>query len=144
MLATTSRRPPFDVEVVPMEAVNAQDVARIGGELKPGDALLAPDTDGVDIPASLLKLSLAARVPAVFPSSFWVGYGGLISYGPDYFAQGMQAARLVAKILKGARPGDLPVEGVDAIDLAVNLRTAGLLDISVPRKILLRADTIRR
>jgi ABC-type uncharacterized transport system substrate-binding protein len=136
--------PQFDVELVAMPVVDAQDVARIRGELRRGDALLAPDTDAVDIPAGVLKLSLAARVPAVFPSSLWVGYGGLVSYGPDYFAQGMQAARLVAKILKGARPGDLPVEGVDAIDLAVNLRTAALLDIAVPRKVLLRADTIRR
>jgi hypothetical protein len=100
--------------------------------------------DALDIPAGLLKLSLEARVPAIFPSSFWVGYGGLVSYGPDYFAQGVQAARLAAKILRGAQPGELPVEGADAIDLAVNLRTAGAMNISVPRKILLRADTIRR
>ena len=82
--------------------------------------------------------------PAVFGTALWVGYGGLISYGPDYYAQGVQAAALVAKILRGARPQDLPVEGAEKIDLAVNLKTAELLGLTVPRKILLRADAFRR
>jgi len=132
------------VTVVSREVSGADDLDRIRREFRRGDALLAPAEDALDVPAGLLKLSLAARVPTVFPSSFWVGYGGLVSYGPDYFAQGVQAARLVAKILRGAPPAELPVEGADVIDLAVNLRTAGAMDISVPRKILLRADTIRR
>ena len=73
-----------------------------------------------------------------------LGYGGLISYVPDYYAQGVQAAALVAKILRGAKPQDLPVEGAEKIDLAVNLKTAEFLNLSVPRKILLRADAFRR
>jgi putative ABC transport system substrate-binding protein len=109
-----------------------------------GDALLTPDDAAPDISAGLLKLSLEARLAAIFPSSFWVGYGALASYGPDSFAHGMQAARLAAKVMQGAPPGALPVEAADAIDLAVNLRTASLMNIDVPRKVLLRADTIRR
>ena len=136
--------PRLKLEVISREVEHAKDLAAMERELQPGDGLLAPDTNALDIPAGLLKLSLASRVPAVFASSFWVGYGGLVSYGPDYFAQGMQAARLVAKIRRGARPGELPVEGVDVIDLAVNLGTAAAMRIDVPRKILLRADTIRR
>jgi len=132
------------VQFVARSVSAADDLSRLLRELQRGDALLVPDTDALDIPVTLLKKSLTSRVPAVFPSSLWVGYGGLVSYGPDYFAQGFQAARLVAKILRGAAPGDLPVEGADTIDLAVNLRTAGLLGLSVPRKVLLRADTIRR
>jgi putative ABC transport system substrate-binding protein len=84
------------------------------------------------------------RVPAIFGTALWVGYGGLASYGPDYYAQGVQAAGLVAKLLRGARPQDLAVEGAEKIDLAVNLKTAELLGLTVPRKILLRADTFRR
>jgi len=80
----------------------------------------------------------------VFPAALWVVHGGLVSYGSDYHAQGVQAARLVAKILRGARPQDLPVEGADKIDLAVNLKTASLLGLTVPRKVLLRADMLRR
>ena len=63
---------------------------------------------------------------------------------PTTTPQGVQAAALVAKILRGTRPQDLPVEGAERIDLAVNLKTADLLGITVPRKILLRADAFRR
>jgi putative ABC transport system substrate-binding protein len=91
-----------------------------------------------------LQTSLTARIPAVFTTALWVGHGGLVSYGPDYYAHGFQAARLVASILRGVRPSDVPVEGTDRIDLAVNLKTADLLGITVPRKILLRADAFRR
>jgi putative ABC transport system substrate-binding protein len=136
--------PRLGVAIVSSGVAGAGDFAALRRKFQTGDALLAPDEDALDIPAGLLKLSLEARVPAIFPSSFWVGYGGLVSYGPDYFAQGVQAARLAAKILRGSQPGELPVEGADVIDLAVNLRTAGAMNITVPRKVLLRADTIRR
>ena len=98
----------------------------------------------MDIPAVMLEPRWRPACPAVFPAALWVGYGGLVSYGPDYHAQGVQAARLVAKILRGTRPQDLPVEGADKIDLAVNLKTADLLGLTVPRKVLLRADMLRR
>jgi putative ABC transport system substrate-binding protein len=112
--------------------------------LRPGDALLAPDVATMDIPAVMLEVSLASRIPAVFSSGLWVSHGGLVSYGADYRAQGVQAARLVARILRGTRPQDLPVEGADKIDLAVNLKTARLLGVTVARKVLLRADVLRR
>jgi putative ABC transport system substrate-binding protein len=67
-----------------------------------------------------------------------------VSYGPDYYAQGGQAAGLVAKILRGAKPSDVPVEGADRIELAVNLKTVELLGLTVPRKVMLRADLFRR
>jgi len=132
------------VELMARPVYNAEQMAYAIKNIKPGDALLPPDVGTLDIPAVMLELSMTSRVPAVFATSLWVGHGGLASYGPDYHAQGVQAARLVAKILRGARPGDLPVEGADRIDLAVNLKTAGLLGLPVPRKIMLRADTIRR
>jgi putative ABC transport system substrate-binding protein len=80
----------------------------------------------------------------VFSASLYVEHGGLASYGADFRAQGVQAARLVAKILRGARPADLPVEGADKIDLAVNAKTARLLGLTVPRKVLFRADVVLR
>jgi putative ABC transport system substrate-binding protein len=98
----------------------------------------------LDIPAVMLERSLAARIPAAFSADAWVAQGGLVSYGADSRAQGAQAARLVAKILRGARPRDLPVERADRITLAVNVKTAALLDLMVPRKVLLRADIIQR
>jgi len=136
--------PRLKLRVVERPVRTAEELEWALKELRPGDALLPPDIATMDIPAVILEASLAARIPAVFPAALWVGHGGLVSYGPDYYAQGVQAARLVAKILRGARPQDLPVEGADKIDLAVNLKTASLLGLTVPRKVLLRADRLQR
>jgi putative ABC transport system substrate-binding protein len=136
--------PRLKLELVTRPVRTPEELERVFQDIRPGDALLPPDIATMDIPAVLLEVSLSSRVPAVFPAALWVGHGGLVSYGSDYHAQGVQAARLVAKILRGARPQDLPVEGADKIDLAVNLKTAGLLGVTVPRKVLLRADVLRR
>jgi putative ABC transport system substrate-binding protein len=136
--------PRFRLEVLPRGVLTAEDLARTLREVRRGDALLAPESSSLDIPTTILQTSLTSRVPAAFTTALWVGHGGLVSYGPDYYAQGVQAASLVAKILRGARPRDVPVENSDKIDLAVNLKTAELLGIAVPRKILLRADAFRR
>ena len=92
----------------------------------------------------LLETSLARNIPAVFSSELWVNHGGLVSYGADYRAQGVQAARLVWKILRGTPPRDLPVEGAERVILAVNLKTAEAFGLAAPRQILFRADVIRR
>jgi putative ABC transport system substrate-binding protein len=134
----------LDLQLVARPVATREDLARALREVRRGDALLAPDRGRLDVPGTLLDLSLALRIPAVFTASFYVGYGGLTSYGADYYAEGFQAARLVARILRGARPQELPVEGADKLDVAVNLKTAADLGLTVPRKILLRADTLRR
>ena len=136
--------PRLKLVVVERPVHTPEELERALKELRPGDALLPPDVGTMDIPAVILEASLASRIPAVFPAALWVGHGGLVSYGPDYYAQGVQAARLVAKILRGARAQDLPVEGADKIDLAVNLKTANLLGLMVPRTVLLRADRLQR
>ena len=136
--------PQLGLEVVPRTVMAPEQLDELLKTLRPGDALLAPDVATMDIPALMLEVSLASRIPAVFSSGLWVGHGGLVSYGADYRARGAQAARLVARILRGTRPQDLPVEGADEIDLAVNLKTARLLGVTVPRKVLLRADVLRR
>jgi len=112
--------------------------------VRPGDGLMSPEMDALDITAALLEKSLKSRVPAIFATAHWVARGGLVSYGPDLYAQGVQAAGIVARILQGARPQDLPIESADDIALAINLETARLLALDVPRKILLRADVIQR
>jgi ABC-type uncharacterized transport system substrate-binding protein len=134
----------LNLEVLPKGVLDADELKRVLREVRRGDAVLAPEGSNPDLTIAIIEQSLALRVPAVFGTALWIGYGGLISYGPDYYAQGVQAATLVAKILRGARPQDLPVEGAEKIDLAVNLKTAELLGLTVPRKILLRADAFRR
>jgi putative ABC transport system substrate-binding protein len=132
------------VEVLPRGVLDTDHLKRVLRDVRRGDALLAPEGSSLDIPLAILEHSLASRVPAIFATALWVGHGGLVSYGPDSYAEGVQAASLVAKILRGIKPQDLPVEGADRIDLAVNLKTSELLGLTVPRKILLRADAFRR
>jgi putative ABC transport system substrate-binding protein len=136
--------PRLKLDVIPRGVLTSQELALTLREVRRGDALLAPESSFAEIPNAILQTSLASRVPAAFATALWVGHGGLVSYGPDYYAHGVQAAELVAKILRGRQPQDVPVEGSDKIDLAVNLKTADLLGITVPRKILLRADAFRR
>jgi len=134
----------MNLEVVPKGVLDAGELKQVLREVRREDAVLAPEGSNPDLTIAIIEQSLAARVPAVFGTALSIAYGGLISYGPDYYAQGVQAAALAAKILRGARPRDLPVEGAERIDLAVNLKTADLFGLAVPRKILLRADAFRR
>ena len=132
------------IEVVPKGVLDAAELTRVLGQVRKDDAVLAPEGSNPDLTIAIIERSLTLKVPAVFGTALWVGYGGLMSYGPDYYAQGIQAAAMVAKILRGTLPKDLPVEGAEKIDLAVNLKTAELLGLTVPRKILFRADAFRR
>jgi len=132
------------LDLLPKGVLDASELKQVLREVRRDDAVLAPEGSNPDLAIAIIEQSLASRVPAVFGTALWVGYGGLMSYGADYYAQGVQAAALVAKIRRGARPQDLPVEGAEKIDLAVNLKTADLLGLTVPRKILLRADAFRR
>jgi putative ABC transport system substrate-binding protein len=136
--------PRLGLDFVSRGVLTSEELQRALTEVRPGDALLAPDIDTLDIPAAILQVSLDSRIPAVFGTALWVSRGGAVSYGPDYFAQGVQSARLVAKILRGARPQDLPVEGARKIELAVNLKTVTLFGVTVPRRILVRADKLQR
>ena len=113
-------------------------------EMRPGDALFAPSGEALGVPAAIHKAALASRVPVMFESAVWVSQGALASYGPDDRAQGAQAARLVARILRGARPQDLPVEGAEQIHLALNLKTASQLGLPVAPKLIFRANVVYR
>jgi putative ABC transport system substrate-binding protein len=132
------------IEIVDRTVVTPDELEQIIAHLGSDDALLVPDLATMDISAALLEASIARRIPAMFSSELWVSHGGLISYGADYRGQGVQASRLVAKILRGARPRDLPVEGADHVVLAVNLKTAASFGLTAPRTLLFRADVIRR
>jgi len=90
----------------------------------------------------LAEAALAARLPTIFQDSDNVRAGGLISYGTDVADDWGRAAYFVDRLLKGAKPEDLPVERVSNFRLAVNLRTAKALGLKVPQSILLRADEV--
>ena len=107
-----------------------------------GDVILAPASNNLDINALVLNLNLYVVAPAIFPSSFWVQGGGVASYGADFAAEGAQAARLVARILRGARPEDLPVEGVTKIELTINRKTAQAFGLAIPTSLQMRVDRV--
>jgi putative tryptophan/tyrosine transport system substrate-binding protein len=89
-----------------------------------------------------VTLALHARLPTIFNSAEFVRAGGLISYGPNYPALFRRAADYVDKILRGTRPGDLPVEQPTKFDLAINLKTAKALGLTVPHNLLVLADEV--
>jgi putative tryptophan/tyrosine transport system substrate-binding protein len=90
----------------------------------------------------ILALVAAARVPAFYPEREFVDDGGLMSYGPSVPDNFRRAADYVDKILKGAKPGDLPIQEPVKFDFVVNLKTAKVLGLTIPPTILARADEV--
>jgi putative ABC transport system substrate-binding protein len=96
----------------------------------------------LDSRSRILDVVAKARIPASYPFREFVDAGGLIYYGPNYPDLFRRAATYVDKILKGAAPGDLPVEPPTKFELVINLKTAEALGLTVPRSILGRADEV--
>jgi putative ABC transport system substrate-binding protein len=90
----------------------------------------------------IAELAIQHRLPTMFIAKHYVEAGGLISYGVDFSVMFRKAADYVAKILKGEKPADLPVEQAAKFDLVVNLKTAKAIGIKLPESILLRADQL--
>ncbi|MEP6944003.1 MAG: ABC transporter substrate-binding protein [Betaproteobacteria bacterium] len=90
----------------------------------------------------LAELALRYRLPSIFGNRALVEVGGLISYGQHFADSYRRAATYVDKILKGAKPGDIPVEQPTQFELVVNLKTAKSLGVTIPQSILLRADEV--
>jgi len=91
-----------------------------------------------------LIITLAARhkLPAVYWERFFVAAGGLISFGPDLIDNYRHAAGYVDRILKGAKPADLPVQAPPKYELVINLKTAKALGLTIPPAVLARADAV--
>ncbi|HTS53398.1 MAG TPA: ABC transporter substrate-binding protein [Burkholderiales bacterium] len=93
---------------------------------------------------TLVKLASRARLPVIYGTREFASEGGLMSYGPNFGDVFRRSARYVDSILKGAKPGDLPIEQPTKFELVVNLKAAKALGITVPESILLQADEVIR
>jgi putative ABC transport system substrate-binding protein len=125
--------------------VRTEEEARavISGIKKSGvDGLFDPRLLTLNIPGLLMELALQRGMPTMFSDSFFVDRTGLASYGANSYELGRQAARLVEKILKGAKPADLPVEQPTKFELVINLKTAKALGLTIPPAVLARADKV--
>ena len=90
----------------------------------------------------IIASALSARIPTVIGFRDFVDAGGLLSYGPDFPDLFRRAADLVDKIMRGAQPGDIPVQQPTKFELAINLRAAKALGLTVPARLLARADVV--
>jgi putative tryptophan/tyrosine transport system substrate-binding protein len=143
--AIQSMAPSLAVEVSP---VNMRDVAELeraiaafarpgnGGLIAIGSALVAVHRHAI--------IALAARhkLPAVYNERLFTAAGGLVSYGPDFLDQYRRAVGYVDRILKGEKPGELPVQAPTKYELTINLKTAKALRLDIPSSVLARADEV--
>jgi putative ABC transport system substrate-binding protein len=133
------------VEVQPVEVrepgelastFSAMSTGRAGAFLALADAVLTAQR------GRLLDLAARNRLPAMYATRDWAEGGGLMAYGPSFADNFRRAATFVDKILKGARPADLPVEQPTKFELVINLKTAKALGLTIPQSVLLRADEV--
>ena len=112
---------------------------------KEGDALYHVSDILVQSQADyIFKMARQKKLPTIFGRSVWATRGSLAGYGPNNHEMGRQAAYLIDKILKGAKPGELPIERAKKFDLYINLRTAKVIGVTIPREVLSRADKVIR
>jgi putative tryptophan/tyrosine transport system substrate-binding protein len=133
----TSRRPPF---ATPLKSKRLSP--KLGSE--PGGRLIvAPDGFTTIHQHLFIKLAKQHRLPAVYALRTFVAQGALmLSYGPDAYDLLRRSASYVDRILKGAKPGDLPVQAPTKYELVINLKTARALGLEVPATLLARADEV--
>ena len=132
------------LEVLPLEIRQAQDIApAFDGLNDRADALYVVTEALVSSNAARINtLALGERMPTIFGTREGIQAGGLVCYGPNLSALFRRAAEFADKILRGAKPGDIPVEQPTKFELIVNLTTAKALGLTIPPNLLALADEV--
>jgi putative tryptophan/tyrosine transport system substrate-binding protein len=132
------------LEVAPLEIRRVEDIAPLFEALNArADALYIVQDALVSANRTrIVTLALGARLPTIFATRDFVQAGALMSYGPDFADQFRRAAELVDRILRGTKPGDMPVEQPTKFELVVNLTTAKAIGLTIPEPFLARADEV--
>jgi ABC-type uncharacterized transport system substrate-binding protein len=133
------------IELVPLNFRDAEQIERtVAGFVRSqADGMIVTSGPLATVHRKVIVAAAARyKLPAVYVSRFMVTGGGLISYGPDFVEQYRLAARYVDRILRGEKPADLPVQAPTRYELAVNLKTAKALGLTVPDSLLARADEV--
>jgi putative ABC transport system substrate-binding protein len=131
-----------------LTAINARDPGEVAMALSEfsgepdGGVIVTANASSTAQREQLLSLALRLRLPAVFPFRYYVADGGLAAYGPDLIAIYERSAEYVDRILKGAKPADLPVQAPTHYKFVVNLKTAKTLGLSLSNSLIARADEV--
>jgi putative ABC transport system substrate-binding protein len=134
---------------VPLESLRVRDPKEFEATFKKAKErasglIVIQDVMTVSHIKEIVKLAADHRIAAIYTESEWTEAGGLMSYGPSFFDLERRAAVYVDKILKGAKPANLPVEQPTKFDLVINLRTANQIGLKIPPSVLARADKVIR
>jgi putative tryptophan/tyrosine transport system substrate-binding protein len=133
------------LEVATFEIRQAQDIAKAFEGLRGRADALYVCTDAAVIHTNRIQINISAlneRLPTMHGSRTYIEGGGLMSYGPSFPEMFRRSADFVGKILRGAKPGDIPVEQPTKFDLVINLKTAMALGLTIPDKLLAVADEV--
>jgi putative ABC transport system substrate-binding protein len=133
------------IELVERPATSEADLMKIFASLKKGEvdgAIIVSPKLVTNFPALILRLCLAHQIPMASHRKEVAAQGALFSYGPNFLEIGRALAGYIDRVLKGAKPADLPVEQAARLDLVINLRTAKALGLTIPQPLLLRADQV--
>ncbi len=136
--------PALRLQPVVIAVRNRDDLGDAFSEMTKGrvDAVFVSHTMTPRARGQMIDLAAKRRMPTMFMDRDYVAAGGLMSYGSNFSEEFRHAAQYVAKILKGARPGDLPVEQPTKFELVINLKAAKAIGLTIPQSVLLRADQV--
>jgi putative ABC transport system substrate-binding protein len=140
---TAARTLQVTLEPVDIRAVDEFENAFASiAKARPGALMVLADRFLLAERKRIVIFAARQRLPAMYPYREFVTLGGLMSYSPNYAEAFRRAAVFVDKILKGAKPADLPVEQPATFELVINLKTAKDLGLTIPHSLLLRADEV--